>query len=70
MRFGLLALAIGCAIPAPARAIPNAPTTTVTRMAITVDDLPVHGPLPVGASRLSIAKKMLAAFDKQHLKGV
>ncbi|MBK9293603.1 MAG: polysaccharide deacetylase family protein [Oligoflexia bacterium] len=40
------------------------------KMAITVDDLPVHGSMPEGESRLEIAEKMLKAFEKHNLKGV
>ena len=36
-----------------------------TEMAVTVDDLPAHGPLPRGATRLAIAAQMLHAL-RQH----
>lgn len=41
-----------------------------TEIAITVDDLPHHGDLPPGVTRLEIVNKMLAAFEKHHIKGV
>jgi peptidoglycan/xylan/chitin deacetylase (PgdA/CDA1 family) len=41
-----------------------------TEVAITVDDLPVHGPLPAGASRRGIANEMLAAFRKHKVEEV
>jgi peptidoglycan-N-acetylglucosamine deacetylase len=36
-----------------------------TEMAVTVDDLPAHGPLPRGATRLAIAAQMIQAL-RQH----
>lgn len=43
------------------RATPSAPEGPV-RMAITVDDLPVHGPLPEGTTRLQVHRAILAAL--------
>lgn len=40
------------------------------KVAVTVDDLPHHGPLPDGVSRQDIAKKMLKAFEKHHVPEV
>ena len=39
-------------------------------VAITVDDLPANGELPLGKSRMEIAKKMLAIFKKHHIENV
>ncbi len=39
-------------------------------LAITIDDLPVHGSLPPNKTRLAIAKQMLATFKKHSLKQV
>jgi peptidoglycan/xylan/chitin deacetylase (PgdA/CDA1 family) len=39
-------------------------------IAITVDDLPVHGPLPAGETRLGTAEKMIAALKAAGLKQV
>lgn len=39
-------------------------------VAITVDDLPAHMNLPAGISRLDVAKKMLSALQKHHIKSV
>lgn len=39
-------------------------------IAITFDDLPVHGPLPAGETRLGIAEKMIAALKAAGLKEV
>jgi peptidoglycan/xylan/chitin deacetylase (PgdA/CDA1 family) len=61
-RFLLAGLAVLAAAPATAAAPPE--------IAITVDDLPVHGPLPAGESRLSTAKKMIAALKGAGLRGV
>ncbi len=47
--------------PSPARPI---------RVAITVDDLPAHGPLPSGVTRLAIHKELLAAFRAHHIPPV
>lgn len=37
-------------------------------VAITVDDLPVHGKLPDGMTRSDVTKQMLATLDKHNLK--
>jgi peptidoglycan/xylan/chitin deacetylase (PgdA/CDA1 family) len=37
------------------------------QVAITVDDLPVHGPLPAGETRFSVAEKMLLALKKNNI---
>jgi len=47
---------LGCATPV--RPSP----TSAPELAITMDDLPVHGTLPPGETRLSVAQKILAAF--------
>lgn len=41
-----------------------------TRVAITVDDLPAHGPLLEGQTRIAIAKKMLEVFNKHKIPHV
>jgi len=41
------------------------PAFGATEMAITVDDLPTHGGLPSGTTRLAIAQRMIGAL-KQH----
>lgn len=43
------------------------PTQAGTEMAVTVDDLPIHGPAPSDTSRLDIAKKILTAFTKRQI---
>jgi peptidoglycan/xylan/chitin deacetylase (PgdA/CDA1 family) len=62
VRFLLAGLAAASAIPATAADAPE--------IAITVDDLPVHGPLPAGETRLSIARKMIAALKGAGLRQV
>jgi len=39
-------------------------------VAITVDDIPANGDLPISTSRTQIAKKMLAVFKKHHITSV
>lgn len=41
-----------------------------TEVAITVDDIPLSGPLPPNTTRMQIAQEMLAAFKKHHIKDV
>jgi peptidoglycan-N-acetylglucosamine deacetylase len=37
-------------------------------IALTFDDLPAHGPLPPGETRLSVAKAILAALKAHHVR--
>ena len=39
-------------------------------MAVTIDDLPVHGPTPPGVNRLAMTERLLAAFAAHHLPPV
>lgn len=39
-------------------------------LAITVDDLPANGAIPAHTSRIEIAQKILAVFEKHHINGV
>ena len=51
----------GCAtVPAP-----DAP-----KLAITIDDLPVHGPLPEGATALAVNRQMIRAITDARVQGV
>src|SRR6185437_11393208 len=59
----LLSLALAAALPAAAPARERSP-----EIAITFDDLPVHGPLPAGETRLGIANKIIAALKAAGLK--
>lgn len=38
------------------------PSAAAPQLAITMDDLPVHGPLPEGETRTSVAQRIVAAF--------
>jgi peptidoglycan/xylan/chitin deacetylase (PgdA/CDA1 family) len=54
--------------PGPA-AIPAPPPGGIP-LAITVDDLPAHGPLPPGVRRLSVAAQMVGAFMSAQVPAV
>jgi peptidoglycan/xylan/chitin deacetylase (PgdA/CDA1 family) len=55
----LLALALGsCATPQPRPQL---------ELALTVDDLPVHGPIPAGETPKSVANGIIAAFTNAHV---
>jgi peptidoglycan/xylan/chitin deacetylase (PgdA/CDA1 family) len=41
-----------------------------TRMAITVDDLPVHGPLPRGVERVDVHRQLVEAFARHSVPEV
>lgn len=56
--------------PLPAPAPPSAPIPTPLDVAVTVDDLPIHGPAYAGIDRLKIADDLLAAFRAHHLPPV
>jgi peptidoglycan-N-acetylglucosamine deacetylase len=51
-------------------AISSAAGQQRAEVAITVDDLPVHGDLPGGMTRAEIAKKMIEAFKAKGVPGV
>jgi peptidoglycan/xylan/chitin deacetylase (PgdA/CDA1 family) len=53
-----------------ALAISSAAGQQRAEVAITVDDLPVHGDLPAGMTRAEIAKKMIEAFKAKGVPGV
>jgi peptidoglycan-N-acetylglucosamine deacetylase len=46
------------------------PAARAQELAITVDDLPAHAPLPAGTTRVDVARKMLAAFKEANLPEV
>jgi peptidoglycan/xylan/chitin deacetylase (PgdA/CDA1 family) len=74
----LLFLALAACIPAPAPRPGPAPaplpspaaSTAPLEVAVTVDDLPIHGPAYAGIDRLKIADDLLAAFRAHHLPPV
>jgi peptidoglycan/xylan/chitin deacetylase (PgdA/CDA1 family) len=37
------------------------------QIAITFDDLPAHGPLPAGETRIEVANKVIRALDRAHV---
>lgn len=43
---------------------------SATQMAITIDDLPVSGPLPPNTTRMEIAQQVLAVLKKHHIQQV
>lgn len=63
MRFAIIVLACAAAIPGVAGA-------ERFDIAITVDDLPAHGRLPPGMTRLSIVKTHIAAFQVHGVRQV
>jgi peptidoglycan-N-acetylglucosamine deacetylase len=69
----LLALLLhGCAArtPATSPATPAAVSLTTLEVAVTVDDLPVHGPAFAGMNRRALEERFLAAFAAHHLPPV
>src|SRR5438128_2603544 len=62
-----LILAIGCSA---APATPPAPKPPALEVAVTVDDLPVHGPSYPVIDRLAIADRLLGAFRAHRLPPV
>ncbi|MBK6922431.1 MAG: polysaccharide deacetylase family protein [Deltaproteobacteria bacterium] len=62
------------AMPARATVDPTPAPTDATpqpiRVAITVDDLPSHGPRPPGVTRLQVHERLLAAFAAHHVPQV
>ena len=51
--------------PGPASSPPK--SDAPWRIAITFDDLPAHGPLPPGETRLQVASKVIAALHDAHV---
>jgi peptidoglycan-N-acetylglucosamine deacetylase len=49
---------------------PPAFATMTTELAVTIDDLPTHGPLPRGMGRLAITSRIIAALKKHGAPGV
>src|SRR5512144_2051410 len=57
---GVLGLVVSCPVAVAA----------VTEIAITVDDLPTHGVLPPGTTRLTVAATMIDALRRHAVPGV
>jgi len=45
----------------------NGTSNSAPQIAFTFDDLPVHGPLPLGETRLQVITKIIAALKNAHL---
>src|SRR5882672_1102572 len=71
-----LAFLLGCAAPRVPTSAPTAAARTAAvapgtvEVAVTVDDLPVHGPAFAGIDRLAIAERLMAAFAAHRLPAV
>lgn len=70
MRPALLALSLAACRPESDSREPDPARDHVgaLRVAVTVDDLPSHGPLPPGGSRLALHETMLAAFARHGVE--
>jgi peptidoglycan/xylan/chitin deacetylase (PgdA/CDA1 family) len=73
----LVVAAWACHAPPPMRSPVPAPAAPLTasaegpiRVAVTVDDLPRHGPLPPGTTRLAVHERLLAAFADHEVPSV
>jgi peptidoglycan/xylan/chitin deacetylase (PgdA/CDA1 family) len=53
----------------PSAGAPSSAASPV-EVAVTVDDLPAHGPLAPGVTRLEIARRILDAFTRHHVPAV
>ena len=51
-------------------AVLASPAVAAMELAVTVDDLPTHGPLPRGMTRLAIAARMIQALKRHGAPGV
>lgn len=49
------------------RSSPFSSSNPGPKIAFTFDDLPVHGPLPPGESRIEVISKIIAALHQEHL---
>jgi peptidoglycan-N-acetylglucosamine deacetylase len=50
--------------------VPMTPSENASEVAVTVDDLPIHGPPTSGIDRAAIAERFLSAFDRHGLRAV
>ena len=65
-----LLLTISACRPADAPTLPTLPSEAPIRVAVTVDDLPAHGPMLPGQSRLQLHERMLEAFSAHRVPRV
>jgi peptidoglycan-N-acetylglucosamine deacetylase len=75
LAFGIVAFASTPACGAATRGgrashQPERRRATPIQVAVTVDDLPVHGPVPAGLSRPVVVERLMAAFAAHHLPPV
>ncbi|GAA4780731.1 polysaccharide deacetylase family protein [Stakelama sediminis] len=66
---GIAALSLlGVSQMASGQTPPNAPApaSPAPRIALTFDDMPAHGPLPPGVTRLDVVHEIIAALKKYH----
>ena len=59
--------AMADAVPLSLFASASSAVAASPRMAITFDDLPAHGPLPPGETRLEVSSKIIAALREAHV---
>jgi peptidoglycan/xylan/chitin deacetylase (PgdA/CDA1 family) len=64
---GMVVAALGCC---PASAASRAPAGQGPEIAITFDDLPLHGPIPEGETPLAIARRVASALEAAHVTRV
>jgi len=62
-----IVLAVGSALLMAACATPQASVPAGPEIALTIDDLPVHGPIPEGQTPMSVASGVIAALNKAHV---
>jgi peptidoglycan-N-acetylglucosamine deacetylase len=66
----VLLVLVGCVAARPEPIPSQTRSASPVEIAVTVDDLPAHGPLVPGLDRLAIAERLLAAFRAHHLPPV
>lgn len=59
-----------CVVHTPQNIDQKKTTPSVVKMAVTVDDLPAHGPFPVGVTKMEIAQKFIAILKKHNVPEV
>lgn len=70
MRRGALALRLACVLLPLAAAAPAEARAQRPAIALTFDDLPEHGPLPPGETRLAITRRIVAALKAAGIRHV
>ena len=62
----LTALAVGACVVATLLASPLEQQKQLSKVALTFDDLPDHGPLPPGMTRVDVAKSIIRTLEAHH----